>query len=170
MRYNLTEVLTSDKEEEIKKTLPIKVITFGNIQYEIYNGINIELYFTKISNKEILLEGNITATLQLSCDRCNEPVNFNYETNFSKEIKLEDSADNEEENFIDGYNLDLEKFVLNEIYINFPMKVLCNEECKGICKKCGTNLNIQSCKCENDNIDPRLAGLKDLFIEQFKEV
>jgi uncharacterized protein len=166
MRYNLTEVLTSGKEEKIIKTLPIKVITFGNSNYKISDGITINISLSKISDKEVLLEGNIAGMLLLSCDRCNEPVNFNYDTNFSKEIKLDD-VDNIQEDYIDGYNLDLEKFILNEIYINFPMKVLCNEDCKGICKKCGTNLNIQSCKCEDDNIDPRLAGLKDLFIDQF---
>lgn len=170
MPFNLTEVLTSGKEEKINKKLPIKKFKFGNREYEIQDGINIELDITKISSKEILLEGIISATLLLSCDRCNEPVSYDFNSNFSKEIKLLNSIESEEESYIDGYNLDFEKFVFNEIYINFPMKILCEEDCKGICKQCGFNLNLQSCECEDDNIDPRLAGLKDLFNEQFKEV
>ena len=50
-----------------------------------------------------------------------------------------------------------------EILVNWPMKTLCTEACKGICKKCGTNLNHSSCTCDTVELDPRMAKIRDIF-------
>ena len=51
----------------------------------------------------------------------------------------------------------------NNILLTLPIKRLCKEDCKGLCQQCGNNLNLSTCQCDNDDIDPRLAKLKDLF-------
>jgi len=43
------------------------------------------------------------------------------------------------------------------------MKPLCHADCKGLCPQCGANLNLESCTCENVQVDPRLAVLKNLL-------
>ena len=48
------------------------------------------------------------------------------------------------------------------------MKVLCRENCKGICNRCGANLNLGSCKCDDAELDPRMSKILDIF-NQFKE-
>jgi len=86
---------------------------------------------------------------------------------------LEDADASEEEmdeaDYMKGFQLDIDKMVYDEILVNWPMKVLCREDCKGICKKCGTNLNVKTCDCEKSELDPRMAAIQDIF-NKFKEV
>ncbi|MDD2499121.1 MAG: DUF177 domain-containing protein, partial [Desulfitobacteriaceae bacterium] len=74
------------------------------------------------------------------------------------------TATNEEEiYFYEGDKIDILPQVLQTILLELPMKVLCREDCKGLCPVCGTNLNIKECRCERESIDPRLAALKNLL-------
>ena len=59
--------------------------------------------------------------------------------------------------------LDLDEIVENNIISMLPIKRLCNEDCKGLCHQCGINLNHNTCKCEIEDVDPRLAKLKNCF-------
>ena len=59
--------------------------------------------------------------------------------------------------------------IYDEILTGFPMKVLCREDCKGICRTCGINLNDKTCSCGRTDLDPRMAAIQDIF-HQFKEV
>ena len=60
-------------------------------------------------------------------------------------------------------------FVYNEILMRFPMKTLCREDCKGLCLKCGKNLNEGECGCDRASLDPRMSAIRDIF-NNFKEV
>jgi uncharacterized protein len=54
--------------------------------------------------------------------------------------------------------------LLKEIFnINRPLKPLCSVNCKGLCPKCGVNLNEEDCNCDNEKIDPRMGKLKELL-------
>lgn len=171
MLINLTNIFSDEQQSvKIEKTINLDKIEFNKEVAKVSGGVFISLELEKISNNEILLTGDIKTTLVLKCDRCNEAVEYPIETHFSKEVDITALSQESEDDFIEGYNLDLRKLAENEIYLNFPMKVLCSEDCLGVCPKCGINLNLYSCNCEVDNIDPRLAGLKDLFNEKFKEV
>ena len=93
---------------------------------------------------------------------------------FQKEIDFnlsdeERSEGLDETNFIIGYNLDVDTLINDEILIGFPMKLLCSEDCKGLCKNCGTNLNEKSCDCDTTVYDPRMSVIRDIF-NNFKEV
>jgi uncharacterized protein len=66
--------------------------------------------------------------------------------------------------FINSDTLDITEIIENNIILTLPIKRLCKEDCKGLCHKCGTNLNFSTCHCNDDDIDPRLAKLKDLFL------
>ena len=110
--------------------------------------------------------------LEIPCDRCLEPVQEVIELDFFKNVDLaaDDQEDDlDEKNYIDGYNLDVEKLLYNEILIGWPMKILCSEDCKGICNTCGQNLNLGTCDCEDTSLDPRMSVIRDVF-KNFKEV
>ena len=77
--------------------------------------------------------------------------------------------DLDENNYIDGYSLDVEQLVYNELLVGWPTKILCSEDCKGICSVCGQNLNQGSCDCEDTSLDPRMSVIRDVF-KNFKEV
>ena len=80
-----------------------------------------------------------------------------------REEKEEDSS------FVEGDALDVEELVRNELIVQWPIRVLCKDDCKGICSRCGANLNIQTCDCDTTGLDPRMAAIKDIF-SKFKEV
>ena len=75
----------------------------------------------------------------------------------------------DESNYIDGYCLDADQLLYNEILTEWPMKVLCSQDCKGICSVCGQNLNEGTCSCEGQGLDPRMSVIRDVF-KNFKEV
>ena len=79
----------------------------------------------------------------------------------------EESLDDEP--FMKRYNLDVDQLVCNELLLSLPMKVLCREDCKGICNRCGTNLNLRTCTCDTRSLDPRMSVIQEIFNE-FKEV
>lgn len=169
MVVNLKNIFTDEHHfAKIEKAFHVESIHFSGQEIPLIDDIQISLGFEEVKKEEILIRGYVTTKLVLSCDRCNEKVSYPLKADIMKEINLNEIE--EDESFIEGFNLDLEKLALNEIYVSFPMKVLCKEDCKSICKECGTNLNLYSCDCKNEAIDPRLAGLKDLFNENFKEV
>lgn len=114
--------------------------------------------------------GMVETKLNLSCSRCLEK--FVYDVN----VEIEQSfAIKEDDKEIDVYaikkeNIDLDEVIENIISSELPIKRLCSEECKGLCSRCGVNLNKSNCSCqpseekvEEDMIDPRFAKLKNLF-------
>lgn len=96
--------------------------------------------------KKYTMSGGLSVTVEAPCARCLEPVTFVCELVFDRELDLgkkeeqEDSLD--EEPYLSGYSLDVDQLVCNELLLSLPMRVLCSEDCKGICNRCGTNLNI----------------------------
>jgi uncharacterized protein len=62
----------------------------------------------------------------------------------------------------DGEGLDVDEIVKEQILLAVPTRMLCREDCKGICPECGIDRNTGECSCVADNIDPRWAALKNL--------
>jgi uncharacterized protein len=177
MRIDLRDLFNNEKDKKhIDILLPNKSFMMSHETIIIKDGIHVLMNVTMASQKRLILDGVISTVLELSCDRCNKDIDYKMTIDFSKEINKNEAneaeLDEEDiyESIFESKFIDLEKFVLEEIYLNYPMKVLCSSGCKGICKQCGANLNDTSCGCEDDNIDPRLIGLKTLFDENFKEV
>ena len=111
--------------------------------------------------------------IEALCDRCLTEVPISIGIAFSKEFQIEEQRlvfeDLDEAGYIEGQILDTDRLVYDEILVNWPMKVLCKDDCKGICNKCGINLNLQDCTCDRTVVDPRMAAIQDIF-NKFKEV
>ncbi len=125
---------------------------------------------TKSGNR-YLVEGQVTTKVILLCDRCLEEYEYTLQADLYKEYSSEEVLDDEDEDIVQvtGSEIDLEDAITEAIYLNVPMKGLHDENCKGICKICGQNLNKQSCDCEKNDVDPRLEGLKNIFHPQSEE-
>ncbi len=131
------------------------------------------LEITHLKDHELLIKGNTTISVEIPCDRCLGPALYNISVEIDKDVKLKEVAHDvhmiEEQNYIDGYNLDVDKLLYNEILIGWPMKILCSDTCKGVCNVCGQNLNQGICNCEDTSLDPRMSVVRDIF-KNFKEV
>ena len=79
--------------------------------------------------------------------------------------KMENENDDYDDYIVVENNvLDLDALINEEIQLFLPIKMLCKEDCKGLCQGCGKNLNYEKCECEKE-VDPRLAALSDLLID-----
>ncbi len=120
----------------------------------------------------LTLTADLTSNLHLTCDRCARE--FQRVKRVRVENLLADHLDNEvdEESMdillLEGNELDLDDALTTAFILDMDSKVLCREDCKGVCAGCGVNLNFGSCKCRKE-IDPRFAVLAKLLEEQQSE-
>jgi uncharacterized protein len=120
----------------------------------------------------IFFEGQIDTTVEMDCSRCLEithlPVHarFNYTLVPAQEGQAEEEVELSAEDLDFVYYqddlIDLDFLIFEQIMLQIPMKVLCQEDCRGLCTHCGINLNLASCCCQADPVDDRLAVLKKL--------
>jgi uncharacterized protein len=118
---------------------------------------------------EVVARGSVEGTLRQECRRCLDPV----ETPFSSELTMvfvSDGAEADAESGAyafeaRGSELELGEAVREELVLAINPYVVCAPECKGLCPKCGTNLNDDSCDCTEDEVDPRWGALRDLKSE-----
>lgn len=110
-------------------------------------------------------EGRAVAVLRLRCDRClsefSKKLEFDCSGNFRKKTETE-----EDDFEYEGAEIDLAPAVLSGLLVEFPMKNVCREDCKGLCIKCGHNLNLGECGCDRRIINPEFEKLKELFDQE----
>jgi uncharacterized protein len=174
MFINLSDVL-SELHKPIDKVVPVEMTDIETALgfMPVIEKEDAHIVVKHVKQKELTIDGVCRLVLEIPCDRCLEPVATEFDLKFSKNIDL--AADDnqidelDEKNYIDGYNLDVDKLLYNEMLIGWPMKILCSEDCKGICNTCGQNLNKGTCNCEDTSLDPRMSVIRDVF-KNFKEV
>ena len=113
------------------------------------------------------LFAKVRYTAEQSCARCLETVRREEEKTFFHILVREEGEEElpEECVAVGGDVLDLDELIYADILLSLPAKVLCREDCKGLCPRCGKNLNDGPCGCENGETDPRLAALRELIDE-----
>ena len=165
MLINLSKLLSGDQEKLIEQvTLEMDAFECSLGTFPVTGKQSFPLTITKIGTDKFLFEGETVVTMEIPCDRCLQPVSVDIPFTICREYDKNDTEEeSEEEQLIIGYNLDTEQLIYCEILVNWPMKTLCTEACKGICKKCGANLNHSSCTCDTVELDPRMAKIRDIF-------
>lgn len=174
MIIDISDVIScenKEKNQQVQIELESFVSRLG--EFPIIEKAPIDLRIANRENKRLLIQGTVDIVVSIPCGRCLEEVPTNVHFEIDKEIKLDKSTVDDEEvddiDYLIGFDLDIDKFIYREILVNWPMKVLCNDDCKGICKVCGMNLNIGDCNCQRTELDPRMAAIQDVF-NKFKEV
>jgi uncharacterized protein len=128
---------------------------FGNCKIEV------DLYEV---NKTMFIDFEYDVDVVYSCARCLTDVKRHLSKSSSREIVNEGDKFGEDVGvlIVDDEIIDLEKMLLESLYINLETAVLCKDTCKGLCPKCGVDLNEDTCECNLNEVDPRFAKLKDL--------
>jgi len=168
MRLNLTDVLASEGRTENRQALfSPTVLEYGKEQYPIVDKTPVQLTIANVGKGKARIDGRVTLTVMLCCDRCLGDVPYVFSLEISRTAVapgLEAAvSEREADTSLVGYQLDVDDLVYSEIFVNWPMKVLCRPDCKGICSVCGKNLNEGACGCDPFVPDPRLAAIKDIF-------
>ena len=131
------------------------------------SDLKFDIYLEKIVN-ELSLTGNVEFEISSNCSLCLVDVKE------KKDIPLmlilspddNDSKDQMDDNFetYSGDQIDLSDYLKEQIALSLPFKVVCSDECKGLCSNCGINLNKEDCNCENNWQDSKFAILKNIKV------
>ena len=167
--------IVSCENKEVTEQVQIELESFVSRlgEFPIIEKAPVELRIANEEGRKLTITGVVDIVASIPCDRCLEEVPTRIHFDIDKEFRLADSAicdeEMEEIDYLIGFDLDIDRLIYGEILVNWPMKVLCSDDCKGICKVCGMNLNKGNCNCQKTELDPRMAALQDVF-NKFKEV
>mgnify|MGYP003827741201 CR=1 FL=1 len=122
----------------------------------------------------VFVEGSLDTVIETDCSLCLEkariPVKSRFHYTFvprrgeveeEKELTTEDM----DVEYYQEETIDLDPIILEQIVLQIPIRVVCQETCRGLCPQCGINLNTSSCTCSEKKIDERLSVLKDLKLK-----
>lgn len=121
---------------------------------------------------DIRIRAHYEGRFEVPCARCVEPVNYDLAGDFDLLFRPV-GADGEaaehsittsetEIGYYQGGSLELEDVLREQVLLSLPAKTLCRQDCKGLCPRCGINLNTETCTCGQTRSDPRWTALSDL--------
>lgn len=163
MKINLINLLNGEQDSlSVDYQLDLSNFIYGTY-YPVKEPVSVKgrLY----SKADVLyIDVDIKFTFYGVCDRCAEEIKRDFSIAFNKIIVEElQNIDNDDDYIVvENQILDLDELVNEEVSLSLPTKMLCNDDCKGLCPKCGTNLNVKKCDCKSD-VDPRMAALLQLL-------
>lgn len=128
------------KEHEIELTenIPVSEWDLDSFDVKFTGDIRIICKFARIGNV-ISVDARVATDRMIICSRCLSSAKQTVKQDFKLYFNVNDLA---------GKFLQIDSVLREELLINFPMKVLCSEDCKGLCPGCKANLNIEKCKCK----------------------
>jgi len=138
----------------------------------ILRQVDVSCLITRTSGT-VFIKGSFSALIDIDCSRCLEraslPIggDFTYTLIPAKAETREDLELTPEEleiSYYQGDFINLAPIICEQIILQVPMKVLCSEECKGLCPHCGINLNASSCNCHLNFVNDRMAVLKNFRV------
>ncbi len=172
MQISLDRLIRRETEEiDLNFCQKVDTINYCDENYKLASPISIN---GKISTTKsgLYLDVEVEFTLLDPCSRCLEevevPIEYSIQGFLVKEDFDENSFEDDDAFIYDGEYINLTSIIEQTLDFKVPAKVLCNENCKGLCAGCGADLNKQDCSCNkiaNDEeiIDSRFAKLKDIF-------
>jgi len=175
LRYPLVSVTTRGIAVDV--TLSEAEIRPEGVEALPVDSVRVHGTLAQISD-EYVFRGTVAGRYQYPCDRCLEPAAFPFRVEalwaFAEGLaaRAGDRTDDDEDEEVPavavaGNEIDLAPQVWEEIVLAAPVKVLCREDCAGLCPQCGADLNRGRCSCRTDDIieNKGLAGLAALFPE-----
>jgi uncharacterized protein len=138
----------------------------------IISPIKARLKIMKIGN-EVIVKGEVVADITLQCSRCvagfnsvlSVPVDVVYHPldELKREERHEILSGELDMDFYSGEEMDITTLMKEQMLLNIPMKPLCSDNCRGICRTCGKNLNEGDCSCPYTETDSRFNILKKIL-------
>ena len=151
----------------LKREFTIVPQDYGFAELELDEPVSLS-GLVENSGKQLTVKAKLKAKCSLVCSRCGDrfvlPLVCDFHEGYSQTPLADEDGENDIHQFF-GDSINPAAEILQKIFLELPMKVLCKEDCSGVCPDCGTNLNYGSCKCAAERIDPRLEKLKDFIIK-----
>jgi uncharacterized protein len=161
-----------EAQEPFEADLPrdtIDAVLLADPPTEFHAGgaAHIEGKATKLGRK-VLVQAKFTVPLEGICRRCLKPLQLDERVDFTREYVPEpaaEAAEDSDDETYHGKEIDLQPALREQILLSIPPSPLCREECKGLCPKCGKDLNEAECGCDRTVADPRWAALKGIQLK-----
>jgi uncharacterized protein len=164
------ELSFSEPEGEINRALGLGPIR----EYRLEGPVNVALAYYR-AGTEIFFRGEFTAATVATCARCAEEFvapsgrGFRYVLapraigdDRNAGLRVEDL----EFSLYDGEEVDLTPLIREQMLLALPTRPLCREDCRGLCPRCGANLNEHDCGCSIESVDSRLAILRTIKVNR----
>ncbi len=164
MVLDISKLLSSDGSSiDISCDLSFDRVEFNGQNISFTSPMHLQGDIKNI-NGMLYLVLNGTASYTFECSRCLAPAESKLDFNI-KEVFSKTELENENDDVIilSSNEIDLAEIAEQGFYCALPIAELCKETCRGLCPICGCNLNIETCGCDKDDIDPRLSALKDFL-------
>ncbi len=149
------------KELPFQFELDLSDVEFGG-RYPVSRPV---IVAGQVRNSATVLELNLTAetVLDAVCDRCGKAFSQKKSIPFSCMLAEElENGENDEIVLLEDGKVDLGDLARTAFILGMDTKTLCSEDCKGLCPRCGADLNLGPCSCKKE-VDPRLAVLAKLL-------
>ena len=178
LKLDLRPLLAGERLLEFDYELPLNVYPEDTSSF-LY-GVSFPSPM-KVSGEITNTAGYMRMTLSMSvnyqtvCARCLKDVGGCFTLDLEKTVASRDMLSDPDDPKYDDYAiiedgfLDMDEPLREQIEMEFPVRFLCKEDCKGLCSKCGKNLNDGACDCPTKEIDPRLASLGPLLAKLKEE-
>jgi uncharacterized protein len=142
-------------------------------EFHLQAPIQVEMEYYR-AGTELFFQGHLHASTQEVCARCAEEFSAPSDRDFRfvltpRAIGLSDEDLREEDlefSVYDGDQVDLSPLLREQYLLSLPTRPLCREDCRGLCPKCGANLNHTACGCRPEAADARLAPLRALKLSR----
>jgi uncharacterized protein len=156
----------------LAETFSAEDLEFDYRDYSLADDWRLEADIHKNSRAEIRLTGRVSGTVEVYCDRCLRPFHYPIRQSFDicmlpvppdlQEHDLELEQEQLNENYYVEPAISLKQLVREQIILNLPLKLVCRDECAGLCSQCGADLNEAACDCDRSDRDPRWSVLLEL--------
>jgi uncharacterized protein len=162
------KIFIKDLSEGVHEfTQEVSPVDLGIPEPEFYpNVLTLKLYVDRLDNM-FRVKLNVKTTARYICDRCLDEYDSLFEEDGEQIYQVgSGKLDDDDEVVIlpiDTKEIDITKAVQDIFVMSRPIKLVCKDSCKGLCTRCGTNLNHKQCDCDSEEIDPRLEKLKSLL-------
>lgn len=168
MKVNITGVRRAAGETalfDLEEDFP--PFEFGSEMISFLSPVHVQLRVHN-TGKLLLAQGIVVTELKAVCGRCLEDFRYPLNLSFEDEWVYAPSATEEQQE--SAFLFEKDEFMINErileqIVLALPMKFVCTPNCQGLCQQCGANLNREKCRCVTSEVDPRLAGLAKLTLD-----
>jgi uncharacterized protein len=176
LKFRLEEIPQEGREETISQNqdwLDDRLRGEPNRIFRFASPIQVHLHISR-SGGNVIVHSRIQSQAEYLCARCLEPfplplkseITFNLKPkpDFPLPEEAELTREDLETDFYEGEEVDLTSLIQDQILLALPPKGLCREECRGLCPRCGKNLNRETCDCSDGTVDPRFEVLRSFRV------
>lgn len=170
---SITEQGLNLDQREDAAALPLLAAVADDGVVSFIRPIHVHIHAT-LTGETVMISGRAGSEVRMPCGRCLEPFEMKIQTDFSgtavpedpcaidpaAEDDIELTAEDMDVIVYSGDSIDLADEIAQQIIMALPFRPLCRDSCKGLCNRCGANLNQTSCQCQRQDESSPFAVLK----------